>query len=97
MLRMRWQAVLILCSIVLGMALPSAAPLLGSHGPYAMLGNLDVCHSAMPALSAGGDMPCMNDCSRLHLPLAHSAAAEPVISPLRSILLVFQDEHPPKA
>ncbi len=97
MLSMKWQAILIVLCIVLGLLAPPTAPLIGNHGPCAVLGALDVCHSAMPALSSVGDMPCMNDCSRLHLPLAHSAAAEPVISPLQSTLLVFQDERPPEA
>ena len=94
---MKWQAILILCSLVLGMALPSSAPIAVNHGACAELGILDVCHSAMPALSSNGDMPCTNDCSCLHLPLAQSAAAELSLPLFQTILFVFQDERPPEA
>lgn len=65
---MKWKSVLILLSIALSIVLPPSFPLLSDHGATAAIGTLDVCHSAMPALSSNGDMPCVNECAcRLYL------------------------------
>ncbi len=97
MATMKCQAVLILFSIVLGIIIPPVMPAFSGNGNHAVLGTLDVCHSAMPALSSNGDMPCMNECPCMHPPLEQSAAAAITVIPFKPSLFVSLDERPPKA
>jgi hypothetical protein len=94
---MKWQALIILLAIALSIVVPPSLPFLSDHGAMAAIGTLDTCHSATPALSANGDMPCMNECPCRHLPFAESKTAD-IFTPLfKPLLIAFQDERPPKA
>jgi hypothetical protein len=94
---MKWQAFIVLLAIALSVVLPPSLPFLSDHGAMAAIGTLDVCHSAMPALSANGDMPCVNECSCRPLPLAECKNAEVFTPPFKPLLIAFQDERPPEA
>lgn len=94
---MKWQALIVLLAIALGVVMPPSLPYLSDHGATASIGTLDVCHAAIPALSSSGHMPCMSECPCRILPLVQSAAVEILIPPFKPALFVFQDEHPPKA
>jgi hypothetical protein len=94
---MRWQSIIVILAITLGILVPPALPIMVSQGGHAEIGTLDVCHSATPALSSNGDMPCIN--SGIDLPLPQglvkvSAVATPRFKPF---CIAFQDERPPKS
>ncbi len=96
---MKWQALIVILAIALGVVIPPSSPYLylADNGATASIGTLDVCHSSIPALSANGHMPFLNECPCQQLPLAlyaNPAIADP---PLKTLLIVFQDERPPEA
>jgi hypothetical protein len=93
---MKWQALIVLLAIALSIIVPPSLPFLSDHGATTAIGALDVCHSAMPALSANGDMPCVSEslCRPLHLDLYDISAM--VNPPLKLSAMSFQDERPPK-
>jgi hypothetical protein len=94
---MRWQSIIVLMAIALSIVLPPALPIMAAQGGRVEIGTLDVCHSATPALSTSGDMPCINDCKNQPLPLGLStvpAVAAPLFKPFS---IAFQDERPPKS
>jgi hypothetical protein len=94
---MRWQAVIILLAIAFSIIIPPSLPMIIVHDGHASIGSLDVCNSSTPAVSARGDMPCVNECPCQSLPLARIASVEIEKTPFRPFLIAFQDERPPKA
>jgi hypothetical protein len=92
---MRFQATIILLSLLLGIVVSPSLPF--STGGEPEIGMLDICHDAVPALSSNGDMPCINECSSCPLPFAHYAALETVSPSVKPLLIASQDERPPKA
>ncbi len=94
---MKWQAIIVLMAIALGIMLPPAVPLVSDTGARASIGMLDVCHASVPALSCGGEMPCVGECPCLPSPLALTAIFQAVDPSLKPSLIPFQDERPPKA
>jgi hypothetical protein len=93
---MKWQAVIVLLAITLSIVVPPSLPFLSGHGAMASIGTLDVCHSATPALSSNGDMPCVNECPCRPLPLAQNKVIIVPNSHLSPYFIAFQDERPPK-
>ena len=94
---MRWKAILVLLAITLTIIVPPVLPNMVASGGLAEIGTLDVCHSATPALSSNGDMPCINVGMNLPLPqglIKTSAVAVPRFKPFS---IAFQDERPPKS
>jgi hypothetical protein len=92
---MRWRAVIVLLAITFSIIVPPSLTLAG-HGGQAAIGTLDVCHSAIPALSSNGEMPCLNECSNSLLPLALQEVIHIVSLPDKPVFIAFQDERPPK-
>lgn len=70
-------------------------PVKGSEEP--VLGTLDVCRSAAPALSSNGSMPCMSESPATHAPVQLVAIAQCCIPILSQILLPSQNDRPPQA
>jgi hypothetical protein len=93
---MKWQAVVVLLAIGLSIAVPPFFSVPSDHGNHAMIGNLDVCHQAAPALSANWSMPCVHQCPCDHQPPFQKTIAARVNPRIKTLLLAFQDEHPPK-
>jgi hypothetical protein len=93
---MKWKAVIVLLAIALSIVVPPSLPFLSDHGAMAAIGTLDVCHSAIPALSSNGDMPCVNECFCRPLPVGQYTIAEPVNPLLKPSAISFQDERPPR-
>jgi len=93
---MKWQACIVLLAIALSIVLPPSLPFLSDRGAMAAIGTLDVCHSATPALSSNGDMPCLNHCASLPLPFEQKTVAEIARSLFQPFFIAFQDERPPK-
>jgi hypothetical protein len=94
---MKWNAVIILFAILIGVVVPPSLPLITAAGVQASLGELDVCHSAAPALSSNGEMPCVPiNTSKLpiYLSITASDSFHPVIT---EVVFTAPNEHPPKA
>jgi hypothetical protein len=93
---MRWKAIIVLLTIALSIIVPPSLSVTIADGGHSMIGTLDICHSATPALSSNGDMPCVNECQCNPVPLAQHKAFEIVNPPCKPLLIAFQDERPPK-
>jgi hypothetical protein len=94
---MKWKAILVLLAIVLSFIVPPSLPFMADRGALAEIGTLDVCHSATPALSTNGEMPCVNVSALSPLPLAQNQVPEIVNPRLKPFLIASQDERPPKS
>jgi hypothetical protein len=94
---MKWQAVIVLLAIALTIVMPPSFSFSCGHAGHAMIGTLDICHSATPALSSSGNMPYMQQCPCHPLPLVLQETSE-IVNPLfKPFITAFQDERPPKA
>ncbi len=94
---MKWQAIIVLAAIALSIVIPPSLPLLSDNGAQAAIGTLDVCHSAIPALSSSGEMPCVGECSCHLSPLSRIEVLHTANPICKLYLISFQDERPPKA
>jgi len=94
---MRLQAIIVLLAITLSIIVPPVLPGMVAPGGPAEIGTLDVCHSATPALSSNGDMPCINECMNQPLPPGHSKVPAVTIPRFTPLCIAFQDERPPKS
>jgi len=93
---MRFSAIIVLIALSLTVLAPPSFALT-IHGDKApVLGILDVCHTATPALSSNGEMPCVHVSVSLSLPLALNKVTEIVNPPFHPFHIAFQDELPPK-
>jgi hypothetical protein len=93
---MKWQAVIILFAIAVSIAVPPSLSSNAVHDKQAEIGTLDVCHSATPALSSNGDMPCISAFFCRPLPLAAFMVSIIIAPSLKPPIIAFQYEHPPK-
>ncbi len=94
---MRWQSIILLLALVLSIAAPPALPIMAAQGGQTEIGTLDVCHTATPALSSHGDMPCINVCMNQPLPQGLSTVSVVAPSLFKPFCIAFQDERPPKS
>ena len=95
---MKRQALLVLLAIALSIVVPPSLPFLSGHNSLASIGTLDVCHSATPALSSNGNMPCVNvPTSAIPHPLALLEIPQIVNPPCKPCFIAFQDDRPPKS
>lgn len=94
---MKWKAVIVLLAISFTIFAPPSLPLTAAHDGHSRIGSLDICHSAIPAISANGEMPCITPGPAVHCPtifIALTASQKPFfLQPL----FTFDSEHPPKA
>ena len=93
---MRFTAIIVLIALSLTVLAPPTFALTFSGDKAPVFGTLDVCHTATPALSTNGEMPCVNETASLPLPLALNKAAEIATTPVHPFHIAFQDELPPK-
>ena len=95
---MKWVTVILLVVIACAVLAPlSPFALISDHCEQPLLGNLDVCNSAAPALSANGEMPCVNINSSI-LPIYLSITTSDTFHPLfTEVIFTAPSEHPPKA
>jgi hypothetical protein len=94
---MKWNAVIVLVAILIGIVVPPSLPLIIAIGEQASLGELDVCHSATPALSSNGEMPCVPGITSklpIYLSITTSDSFYPVIT---EVVFAAPNEQPPKA
>jgi hypothetical protein len=93
---MRFSSIIVLIALAFTVLAPPSFALT-IHGYKApVLGALDVCHSANPALSSNGDMPCVSESVSFPLPLALNKVVEIVPPPFHPFHIAFQEELPPK-
>jgi hypothetical protein len=93
---MKWNAVIVLLAIALGIFAPPSLPAMIAHGGQASIGILDVCHSAAPALSSNGEMPCVSECPRGLLSLEQSRTYGLIPPSCKPVVIAFQEEIPPE-
>ncbi len=94
---MKWQALIVLLALALGVAAPPSLSWLANTDNEAEIGILDVCHSTAPSLSAGSDMPCISEGLGHHAPVVAPSLQEIPSVAWKPLLIVFQDERPPQA
>jgi len=94
---MRWQALIVLLAVLVGIAVPPALPLVLGHDGRAAIGTLDLCHSSTPALSSNGEMPCVSECTCSFSPLVKTVTADITKFFFTPSVIAFPDERPPKA
>jgi hypothetical protein len=63
----------------------------------AFLGTLDVCHSAAPALSSNGEMPCVPIAVHCAIPSLSMMNLEPGNPLFTELILTTCNEHPPRS
>ena len=93
---MRWQTVIVLIAVAFTIVAPHSFAIAVGHDQEPVLGMLDVCHSAAPALASNGEMPCMNECPCRHVPaspVAYNKQTNPLFS---EFLLITRNERPPQ-
>jgi len=93
---MKWQAAIILFAIAVGLAVPPALSFNVVHDKQDEIGVLDFCHAATPALSSNGDMPSINALFCRLFPLVTCIVSIKIAPSLKTSIIAFQDEHPPK-
>ena len=93
---MKWVSIMLLivlaCTVLAPLSLYSFTITQGGS----FLANLDVCHSAAPALSSNGEMPCLSECPCSFAPAVSISANEPAYPLFTELLLPTRNEHPPK-
>jgi hypothetical protein len=95
---MRWVSFILLVVLAFTVLAPlSPLSLVIDRHEQPLLGNLDVCNSAAPALSSNGEMPCVNTIPS-KLPLYLGITTSDPFHPLFSeIVFTAPNEQPPKA
>jgi hypothetical protein len=94
---MRWQALIVLIAIIVSIVSPPSLPQTFAKEGKSVIGILNVCHSATPALSSSGDMLCVTECSFSQVPAPFVASSESPHYFLTQIHFPKLNEHPPKA
>ena len=61
------------------------------------LGNLDVCHSATPALSSNGEMPCVTASICIAAPLLTESTNDSLHNVILELILSSRNEQPPQS
>jgi len=61
------------------------------------LGNLDVCHSAAPALSSSGEMPCVTASICISTPLLTESTNDSLHNVILELILSSRNEQPPQS
>lgn len=95
---MKWVTVILLVVLAFTVLAPiSPLSLIIDRQEQPLLGNLDVCNSAAPALSSNGEMPCVH-INHSQLPLYLSVTTSVSFHPaFTEVVFTAPNEHPPKA
>jgi hypothetical protein len=95
---MKWVSIILLIVLTFTVLAPlSSLSLIIDRQEQPLLGNLDVCNSAAPALSSNGEMPCVSVCPCRSVPTLSISTNEPVHSRFTELIFTAPNEHPPKA
>ena len=94
---MKWQSIIVLLALAIAiLAPPSFAPTASHHG-QPTLSSLDVCHSASPAIAAGGEMPGLAVHSQAQAPAPYIAYLDELKPLFTAFLIISGNERPPAA
>ncbi len=95
---MKWVTIILLVVLAFTVLAPiSPLSLIIDRQEQPLLGNLDVCNSAAPALSSNGEMPCVS-INPSQLPLYLSITTSDPLHPLfTEVVFTAPNEQPPKA
>lgn len=93
---MRWCAIILIMALAMTIATPPSLALSLDRDCQAAFGVLDICHEHTPALSTGGDMPCVHECPCRYLPGVSLPAALPEYPFFSGFLLPSRNERPPQ-
>lgn len=95
---MKWVTTILLVVLAFTVLAPvTPLSLIIDRQEQPLLGNLDVCNSAAPALSSNGEMPCVN-MNTAKLPYYHSLTTSDSLHPLfTEVVFIAPNEQPPKA
>jgi hypothetical protein len=95
---MKWVSVILVVILAFTVLAPlSPFALIMDRQEQPLVGNLDVCNSAAPALSSNGEMPCININSSkipVYLSITTSDPFHPIFS---EVVFTAPNEQPPKA
>lgn len=95
---MKWVSIILLVVLAFTVLAPlSSFSLTIVQKGSSFLDNLDVCHSAAPALSSSGEMPCISLCPCSAVPTVSISNNRPVKLLLTDLMFTAPNEHPPKA
>jgi hypothetical protein len=62
-----------------------------------VLGALDVCHRSAPALSSGGEMPCVQSCLSVARPVFTVHTSAVIHAAILQFILASLNEQPPES
>jgi len=95
---MKWVTFILLVDLSFTILAPlSPFSLVINRQEQPLLGTLDVCNAAAPALSSNGEMPCANiNPSKLHL-FFSATISDPFHPLFADVVFTAPNEHPPKA
>jgi len=96
---MKWVSVILLIVLTFTVLAPLSpfSLIISDRQEQPLLGNLDVCNSAAPALSSNGEMPCVNINSSkipLYLSITTSDSFHPLFT---EVVFTAPNEQPPQA
>jgi len=96
---MKWVSVILLIVLTFTVLAPLSpfSLIISDRQEQPLLGNLDVCNSATPALSSNGEMPCVNINSSkipLYLSITTSDSFHPLFT---EVVFTAPNEQPPQA
>jgi hypothetical protein len=96
---MKWVSVILLIVLTFTVLAPLSpfSLIISDRQEQPLLGNLDVCNSAAPALSSNGEMPCVNLNSStipLYLSITTSDSFHPLFT---EVVFTAPNEQPPQA
>ncbi len=94
---MKWQAVIVLITIMIGIVAPPSILLATADGGQLMIGTLDVCHSPASVLSPNSTTRCVHESAHHLSPPAFELFAEIIDSDVSPFSLSFPYERPPKS
>ena len=95
---MRRISILLLIVLAVTMVTPLSSFTLSIAGKEcAMLTTLDVCHSATPALSSNGEMPCVHITANIIIPAVIVSIHETAYPVFTELILTTRNEQPPQS
>jgi hypothetical protein len=95
---MRRISIILLIVLAFTLVAPLSSFSLGIAGKDGdMLSTLDVCHSAAPALSSNGEMPCVNMTANGIIPVVFVTFYEAVRPLFTELILTTRNEQPPQS
>jgi hypothetical protein len=95
---MKWVSVILLIIFAFTVLAPvTSFTHMAVNDGRSFLGTLDVCHSAAPALSSNGEMPCVPIAVHSVIPSLSMTNHEPGSPLFTELILTTRNEHPPRS